>query len=625
MFRLTINIGSTADVFVARSASRVFRNLSLPSPSVQGPVGDGGYATRLRYDETADGGRARYLLLLTEGALPPDQRQHLVARLEAGLSGHFDRLLHVPNLKVAEADIADVYQFCEALEAELASRPSNQKRAKKKATAPSSEKKGNDFKVDKGGISKELRFGHSAPEQSMKSGVYSDSANMPVPGNGGAPALSYAIGLVGVFALLVAGSAWWNVRALRTSFDTQLAQRFEEIEREFTGTRQSLGEMKLLERVGTLGTQISKLEKENGAANVDLLAARATVGAVLAEIERLDDATGNVSKKLETVVRKSAVLNDAISEVEFSIQSTSRKFNETVSDIEGGVRKQAKASVNELTAIKEELQRILSQRNSLEDELAPVAERIAALSSQVREGGDLDKKVATLSNLVSALERESAVVKELQGKLADVSSALAILEGEVIEATPKSAALREEIGSYLSEWQDLVEMVDQIRSRDGTAAQMAELSVSILNKNATLESEIQSIQERLKTAIADLERDFDALPPAIEEIESELETIQNRATAGERVAPRFGADGLTSDDISIAQTFLDLQGYQVGPIDGIAGSGTRRIASDFLALRVQFLIDQQLLDQPDLNPLGNKQMVALLLNFLAVTKQLPRQ
>lgn len=555
MFRLTINIGSTADLFVARSASRALRNLSLPSPSLEGPLSGGGYATRLRYDESSDGGRARYILLLTEQTLPTEQRQSLVSRLEAGLSQHFDQLLYVPNQKAAEADIASVYRFCEALETELSLQSQKRSTVKQnqsdKKTAP------------------------MPPPEKTSAASVSQNIPRPEPRKARASTFPYVTSFVGVFALIIAGSAWWNVRSLSASYDTLLAQRLEEIEREVIGTNQSLEETKLFERVRALEKEITSLEKNSGDVDAALLAARESVKTVVAEVGQLDVTVRNVS--------------------------------------------------TELAAVNNDLATIRTRNDELASALAPVEDRLSKLSTLVGDSGDLETTVASLKSLVGTLERESAVATNLQVKLSEIGSALTALEQKIAKATPRPLELRQEIDRYLGDLQAMVEMLDQIRQTDVEASRMAELSAAILSKNNLLQDELLIIQERVRQAIDDVQNDVGTLPREIAEIKSELETVLNRDVADGRATPEFGGDSLSVDDVKIAQEFLAGEGYQIDLIDGIPGPETRQIALNYLVSRIQILQSEQLVNQSELSSLDDSQMVALLLNYLAATGQLPVQ
>lgn len=114
MFRLMINIGAMQDLYASRFASTNLRKANLPSPSVEGEI-SGAVVTRIRHSETADNGRQRFLLLLTEEG-QDDHRAFLQETLEDKASSILDVLMLASSKSEVQNEIRTLHSICEALD-----------------------------------------------------------------------------------------------------------------------------------------------------------------------------------------------------------------------------------------------------------------------------------------------------------------------------------------------------------------------------------------------------------------------------------------------------------------------------------------------------------------------------
>ena len=115
MFRLSVNIGGAFDLYVSGSASMDLRNFSPPTELQEGEV-DQVHLALLRYDETADYGRARYLILVMESRVAEDVRSRVREYLGRQLEREFDNLIRARNREEVANDRERVANVCEELE-----------------------------------------------------------------------------------------------------------------------------------------------------------------------------------------------------------------------------------------------------------------------------------------------------------------------------------------------------------------------------------------------------------------------------------------------------------------------------------------------------------------------------
>ena len=123
MFRLTVNIGGAFDLYVSPAASDELRN-AAPDPYNSEPRSSRERVNvdLLRYEETADYGRSRCLLLLTERKVDTERREGLKAKLELELSVAFDRVMRARNKDEVDDETARIYRACKSLDSWISMR-----------------------------------------------------------------------------------------------------------------------------------------------------------------------------------------------------------------------------------------------------------------------------------------------------------------------------------------------------------------------------------------------------------------------------------------------------------------------------------------------------------------------
>ena len=112
MFRLIVNVGGVFELYCSPSASDVLRNF-VPRANHQNDASAILNVDTIRSDETADYGRARYILLLTERALSKSQRSLIRRNMENALDAEFDRIMVAKNRDEIAIDRRRIRRVCD--------------------------------------------------------------------------------------------------------------------------------------------------------------------------------------------------------------------------------------------------------------------------------------------------------------------------------------------------------------------------------------------------------------------------------------------------------------------------------------------------------------------------------
>ncbi len=117
MFRLTVNIGGAFDLYVSPAASDELRN-AAPEPHFSNLVSDKDSVNvdLLRYEESADYGRSRRLLLLTEPQVDAEWLEGLRAKLELEVGMDFDNVMRARNKDEVNDETGRIYRACKSLD-----------------------------------------------------------------------------------------------------------------------------------------------------------------------------------------------------------------------------------------------------------------------------------------------------------------------------------------------------------------------------------------------------------------------------------------------------------------------------------------------------------------------------
>ncbi len=116
MFRLIVNIGGAFDLYCSPSASDALREF-VPRSNHQNNTSAILNVDTIRLDETADYGRARYILLVTDFSLSTSQRSLIRRKIESALSAEFDRIMAAKNREETLADRRRIRHVCDRFDA----------------------------------------------------------------------------------------------------------------------------------------------------------------------------------------------------------------------------------------------------------------------------------------------------------------------------------------------------------------------------------------------------------------------------------------------------------------------------------------------------------------------------
>ena len=117
MFRLITNIGGSFDLYVSPAASIGLRNAAPALNSIDSWSENASVAVdQLRYSPSADYGRARRILLLSDHLVEEEEKKRLKAQLESHVGTDFDRVMLAQNREEVDREAERIFYACNSLD-----------------------------------------------------------------------------------------------------------------------------------------------------------------------------------------------------------------------------------------------------------------------------------------------------------------------------------------------------------------------------------------------------------------------------------------------------------------------------------------------------------------------------
>ena len=562
MFRLTTNIGGAFDLYVSPTASDRLRTATPtqdPPESLSG--GQDVNLDLLRYDPTADYGRSRRLILLTDRSVDVERREELKAALESRVASELDSVMRAQNREEVRRQTRAIYYACKNLDSWA--RPADIDGVSSKPDAsPAQERQieeTNDRTPDSDG----------------------PQARTPWLAAGSLMARRYALVGLNGFALVALFSIGWTY--VRYFEDLHIAQTnsMEETIANFAGQHAELltavqantaarAEFESLEtEVGSLETEVGSLETEVG--SLDTKVETEVETKVDAEVESLETRVGSLETEVRSLKTEVGSLDTKVeTEVETKVDAEVESLETRVGSLETEVGSlDTKVETEVETKVDAEVESLETRVGSLETEVGSLDTKV-----ETEVETKVDAEVESLETRVGSLETEVGSLKTEVGSL-DTKVETEVetkVDAEVESLETRVGSLETEVGSLETEVGSLKTEVGSLDTKVETEVD-AEVK-SLETRVGSLETEVGSLKTEGETEVESLKTEVTEQPPkpgVIPDLSASNIEESSRITAGTKEKEL----GLSEEDRRAIQRGLKELGHHGGLIDGLFGNITR--------------------------------------------------